>query len=121
VVSHEELWREVSPNVCVVPGAMKSAVHALRRALGAVGRDGGRGQEGCWIKTVHGYGYRFVGEVQVVERATWSAYTSSAAAQRLRLDLWGRRRGGPAPHTFARYAPCARHLVPLAGARPAPS
>ncbi len=70
VVSHRELLQQVWPGVRVEPGVLKSAVHALRRAL-AGGADGAADPEvdGDWIASVHGQGYRFTGTVQPEPRA----------------------------------------------------
>ncbi len=62
VVSHAEILREVWPDVHVEPGVLKSAVHALRRAL-AHGCE--PDADGAWIESVHGHGYRFTGAVAV--------------------------------------------------------
>jgi predicted ATPase/DNA-binding winged helix-turn-helix (wHTH) protein len=58
VVDKTELLREVWSGDVVVDAVVATAVARLRRALGQAGAQGGP------IQTVHGRGYRFVGEVQ---------------------------------------------------------
>jgi predicted ATPase/DNA-binding winged helix-turn-helix (wHTH) protein len=58
VVDKTELLREVWCGDVVVDAVVATAVARLRRALGQAGVQGGP------IQTVHGRGYRFVGEVQ---------------------------------------------------------
>jgi DNA-binding winged helix-turn-helix (wHTH) protein len=61
VVSHAEILRHVWAGVHVEPGALKSAIHALRRAL----PDDG---ERPWIVSIHGQGYRFAGSLHPERR-----------------------------------------------------
>jgi DNA-binding winged helix-turn-helix (wHTH) protein len=65
VVSHEEIFREVWPGVHVEPGALKSALHSLRRALAEGDADLGPEGEGSRIVSLHGHGYRFVEPLEV--------------------------------------------------------
>ncbi len=76
VVSHEEIRREVWPGIRVEPGALKSAMHLLRRALAEGADDPGPDAEGEWIASVHGAGYRFAHRP---ERVRVDAATGPAA------------------------------------------
>lgn len=66
VVTKDELYDVLWPDTVVSEWALTSAVKLARRAL----RKGGvREAEGLGIKTVHGKGFRFVGEVLDTERS----------------------------------------------------
>jgi DNA-binding winged helix-turn-helix (wHTH) protein len=57
-VPSTELLREVWPHVTVTEGSLRRAVKVLRAALG--------GPVGGFIKSRHGYGYRFAGALSTV-------------------------------------------------------
>jgi DNA-binding winged helix-turn-helix (wHTH) protein/tetratricopeptide (TPR) repeat protein len=57
VVSKRELFETLWPDATVTDNALSQTVSMVRRALGDSGRDA------RFIKTYHGRGYRFVGEV----------------------------------------------------------
>jgi DNA-binding winged helix-turn-helix (wHTH) protein/tetratricopeptide (TPR) repeat protein len=57
LVSKDELLREIWPGRVVSESALTSRLKTARQAIGDTGRDQ------RWIKTSHGRGYRFVGEV----------------------------------------------------------
>jgi DNA-binding winged helix-turn-helix (wHTH) protein/DNA-binding CsgD family transcriptional regulator/tetratricopeptide (TPR) repeat protein len=75
VVSKEQILDTVWGNRFVSESALTSRIKAARRAIG----DDGRGQR--LIRTVHGRGYEFVGEVVVADTA------SAAAVPPLRFRL----------------------------------
>ena len=69
----EQLW----PGVSVSERALTSTIRDLRRALGQSGRPEG------WVRTLHGHGYRFVGEV--AEAVPIAAATAPRARERAPL------------------------------------
>src|SRR5688572_28749322 len=64
VVSKDELLEHLWRGVSVSERALTSTIRDLRRALDQSGRPDG------WVRTVHGHGYRFVGEVAEEAPAT---------------------------------------------------
>lgn len=79
VVSRQQLYDHLWPDVAVSEANLKNLVAEIRRALGEAGR-GGR-----FIRTVHHYGYAFVHPV--VEEATPAAAVSLVGEDR-RVLLW---------------------------------
>ncbi len=63
-VAREELFQELWPDVRVSDGALTTAIYELRKAIDDSDGAGRR------IATLRGLGYRFLGEVQIVARAS---------------------------------------------------
>ena len=63
-VSKEEIYARVWPTRSCRSPAFSSLIHEIRRAID----DGGARQS--WIRTVHGIGYSFCGDVQVSNPAS---------------------------------------------------
>ncbi len=76
MVTKEEIVQHVWPSGFIGDAALNSRMMAARRAIGDNGRDQ------LLIQTVHGRGYRFVGEVRLREEA--SAATSPAVNPEIR-------------------------------------
>jgi len=81
-VSSDELMRALWPNETVAIGSVKRAVRVARQALG----DSGESQ--ATIRTVRGFGYRFVREVITREPATWDSTLPLMAAEAPSADVF---------------------------------
>jgi len=79
VVSKEELVARIWPDGFISDAALSTRLAAARRALG----DSGREQR--FIKTIHGRGLRFVGEVQATGAGTAPPPTAAPAEQVVRF------------------------------------
>lgn len=60
-VSKDDILAAVWPSVTVTDASLSTAIGQIRKALG----DDGRAQK--FIRTIHGFGFRFVGEVSISE------------------------------------------------------
>jgi DNA-binding winged helix-turn-helix (wHTH) protein len=60
-VSKEQIYARVWPDTFVAESSLQSVVHEIRQAID----DPGARQS--WIRTVHGIGYSFRGDVQIVD------------------------------------------------------
>jgi len=76
-ISREEIRAKVWPGIFIAATGLARLVNELRRALGDTGR------ERCWVRTVHGFGYTFSGELAEDQERTGRC--------RFRL-VWGNRR-----------------------------
>lgn len=74
IVSRDELLSEIWPDVTVSDATLSSTMLAIRKAVGDDAR------EPRYIKTLHGRGYRFVGEVTVEEDPTEAVAVSAIRA-----------------------------------------
>jgi DNA-binding winged helix-turn-helix (wHTH) protein len=80
VVPHAELLQHVWAGARVEPGVLKSAVHALRRALaGGAERTDDPDSDGTWIASIHGQGYRFIGALHDGPRASATGRAAGAS------------------------------------------
>lgn len=103
VVPKDELLDTVWGNRFVSESALTSRVKAARRAIG----DDGRAQR--LIRTVHGRGYQFVGEVAersiderpVTAARTWTPAPALVSEVQGRLDRSPRNRSGSARRMMA--------------------
>ncbi|MDB5424287.1 MAG: hypothetical protein JWQ29_1703, partial [Phenylobacterium sp.] len=75
LVSKEEIIDEVWDGRFVSDSALSSRIKSARRALG----DDGAAQQ--WIRTIHGKGFRFIGEVAVEARSQAAADPSERLAE----------------------------------------
>jgi len=73
VVTKHELLEHLWPNRFVGEGILAQRLMTIRKAIG----DSGRSQ--CWIKTLHGRGYRFAASVAVHTNAADFANAAAAA------------------------------------------
>lgn len=100
VVSKDELFAELWPGRVVSESALTSRLKTARKLIGDTGRDQ------RLIRTVHGRGYRFVGEVS--RQSTGSSGDGPAAGERA-------VRGSPAAEPRRRGAAPPSVAPPLAG------
>lgn len=68
LVCKDELLSAVWPEVYVTDGVLKAIVCGLRKALGDAPR------KPQFIETVHRRGYRFIGELDIIDRFATSPY-----------------------------------------------
>jgi DNA-binding winged helix-turn-helix (wHTH) protein len=71
-VSKEQIFSRLWPDTFVTEASLQTLVHEIRQAIDEQGR------RDSWIRTVHGIGYRFAGEV-VCERATATSSPQASA------------------------------------------
>lgn len=76
VVPKQELMEHVWPDSFISEAALSSRLMSARKAIGD------SGQEQRFIRTVHRRGFRFVGEVELREKATHDLHPTGAGARR---------------------------------------
>jgi DNA-binding winged helix-turn-helix (wHTH) protein len=72
-VSKEQIYARVWPDTFVADSSVQFLIHEIRQAID----DSGARQS--WIRTVHGIGYSFCGDVQVSNPASASGFEHPAA------------------------------------------
>ena len=110
-VSKEEIYARVWPETFVSESSLQFLIHEIRRAID----DGGARRS--WIRTIHGIGYSFCGDVQVSNLASvassfehpaaWLLGESMRVALRAGENIVGRGIGGieiEAPTISRRHA-----------------
>jgi DNA-binding winged helix-turn-helix (wHTH) protein len=80
-VSKEAIYERLWPDTFVAESSLQTLVHEIRQAID----DGG--SRASWIRTVHGIGYSFAGDVHVTAAATASARSGRPAAWLLRESM----------------------------------
>ena len=80
-VSKDVIYARLWPDTFVAESSLQTLVHEIRQAID----DGGTGTS--WIRTVHGIGYSFAGDVHVTAAATASARSGRPAAWLLRESM----------------------------------
>ena len=85
-VSKDAIYARLWPDTFVAESSLQTLVHEIRQAID----DGGTGTS--WIRTVHGIGYSFAGDVQATPRPSASARPQRPAAwlfrESMRLALY---------------------------------
>ena len=85
-VSKDAIYARLWPDTFVAESSLQTLVHEIRQAIDD------RGSGTSWIRTVHGIGYSFAGDVHVTAAATASARSVRAAAwlvrESMRLPLY---------------------------------
>jgi len=80
-VSKDSIYARLWPETFVAESSLQTLVHEIRQAIDD------RGSHTSWIRTVHGIGYSFAGDVHVTGAASASARSLRAAAWLLRESM----------------------------------
>jgi len=85
-VSKDSIYARLWPETFVAESSLQTLVHEIRQAIDD------RGTSTSWIRTVHGIGYSFAGDVQATLAASASARSQRPAAwlfrESMRLPLY---------------------------------
>jgi DNA-binding winged helix-turn-helix (wHTH) protein len=80
-VSKDSIYARLWPDTFVAESSLQTLVHEIRQAIDD------RGSRTSWIRTVHGIGYSFAGDVHATPLASTSARSGPPAAWLLRESM----------------------------------